>query len=81
MQILGLGGIQVLRYGLEGGRALLAELNDKVGKFKQNLLQIHFFLSLNVVNILPRSIDDENNFKKSNGLAKSLKIEWRFWRF
>ena len=41
--------------------ALSAEMNYNVGKFKIFFLLNHFFLSLNIVNILQMNIDDEKS--------------------
>ena len=41
--------------------ALSSEMNYNVGKFKIFFLQNHFFLSLNIVNILQMNIDDEKS--------------------
>ena len=38
-----------------------AEMNYNVGKFKIFFLLNHFFLSLNIVNILQMNIDDEKS--------------------
>ena len=40
---------------------LSAEMNYNVGKFKIFFLLNHFFLSLNIVNILQMNIDDEKS--------------------
>ena len=40
---------------------LSSEMNYNVGKFKIFFLLNHFFLSLNIVNILQMNIDDEKS--------------------
>ena len=40
---------------------LCAEMHNNVGKFKYKFHQNHFILSLNMVNILQRIIDDEKS--------------------
>ena len=51
---------------------LSTEMHNNVGKFIKKFLQNLFILSLNMVNILQRSIDDE---KSQMDLLKALKVQ------
>ena len=52
---------QKIQINIRATCALSAEMNYNVGKFKIFFLLNHFFLSLNIVNILQMNIDDEKS--------------------